>query len=62
MSHLFFVFERAQELNTCSGVHRICDIGSSLTKGPFRILFRKGAVLYWGPKKGSQFRELRMWH
>ena len=24
--------------------------------------FLKGVVLYWGPKKGPQFRELPMWH
>ena len=23
---------------------------------PFRVLFYKGAILYWGPKKGRYFR------
>ena len=26
--------------------------GSSLIRVPFRVPFYKGAVLYWGPKKG----------
>ena len=34
-------------------------MGSSLSYGPvLRVLFGKGAVLVWGPRKGPQFREL----
>ena len=33
-------------------------MGSSLNLGPVQGLFYKGAVLYWGPKKGPEFREL----
>ena len=34
------------------------EMGSSLNEGPFWCSVYKGAVLYWGPKRGPEFREL----
>ena len=38
--------------------HEPPRIGSSLNQGPFSGPYYKGAVLYWGPKRGPEFREL----
>ena len=34
------------------------DIYARLHRVPFGVPVSKEAVLYWGPKKGPQFREL----
>ena len=31
--------------------------GGSLRQGPFSVPFYRGAIVYWGPKKGPWFRE-----
>ena len=34
---------------------------SPLNYGPFQDPFCKGAVVFWGPKKGPECRELPIW-